>query len=201
MQDLEGGIDYEAVLRQYDPRFVNYKTSLRQALNGSIDLTQFDNVFGKIWDRKVLLKQLYYFLAVDDIYTARRMLIENAKVLTREDAAKIRDAYLRSMPVREAQRRVTGCAGRSSSVSQVGRGAGKGAGAAAASRCVRYDVMAMTRSRRTFEPIQPAALKRDGPCSSSPLPAGCPRKRRSRSTRRKRCAKPVRMHVCVCSFL
>ncbi|SJK85806.1 conserved Plasmodium protein, unknown function [Babesia microti strain RI] len=80
-------LDYENILRSHDPSFINYNTRL-SSIPG-INIENIDNLYGRIYDRKVLLKQLDYFFRQDDFHTIYRILRDNPNVLTRVDCHKL----------------------------------------------------------------------------------------------------------------
>lgn len=76
-------VDYENLLRSHDPDQINYNTRLRDM--PGIDFSAIDNVYGRIFDRRVLMKQLRYFLERDEFHSIKRLLSDNRFVLTKED--------------------------------------------------------------------------------------------------------------------
>uniref|UniRef100_A0A0G4HA29 Uncharacterized protein n=1 Tax=Chromera velia CCMP2878 TaxID=1169474 RepID=A0A0G4HA29_9ALVE len=101
-------LDYETLLRESDVEEVNYKTSLRQ--HPEVDSTRIRDLYGKIKDKKVLLKQMHYFLQKDDWQCVNRILRENPKVFSNRDARRLcRDIvhYLPCDPIKDEDGYVT----------------------------------------------------------------------------------------------
>ncbi|CDR95961.1 hypothetical protein, conserved [Babesia bigemina] len=82
-------VDYENLLRSHDPEQINYNTRLRDM--PGVDMGALDNVYGRIFDRRVLIKQLRYFLERDEFHSIKRLLSENRLVLTKEDCKRFVD--------------------------------------------------------------------------------------------------------------
>ncbi|ORM39855.1 uncharacterized protein BXIN_0181 [Babesia sp. Xinjiang] len=76
-------VDYENLLRSHDPEQINYNTRLRDM--PGVDMSAIDDVYGRIYDRKVLIKQLRYFLERDEFHSIKRLLSENRLVLSKAD--------------------------------------------------------------------------------------------------------------------
>ncbi|EDO06768.1 putative integral membrane protein [Babesia bovis T2Bo] len=76
-------VDYENLLRSHDPEQINYNTRLRDM--PGVDMSAIDNVYGRIYDRKVLIKQLRYFLERDEFHSIKRLLSDNRLVLLASD--------------------------------------------------------------------------------------------------------------------
>ncbi|GBE59826.1 hypothetical protein, conserved [Babesia ovata] len=76
-------VDYENLLRSHEPEQINYNTRLRDM--PGVDMGALDNVYGRIFDRRVLIKQLRYFLERDEFHSIKRLLSENRLLLTKED--------------------------------------------------------------------------------------------------------------------
>ncbi|KAK1442188.1 hypothetical protein BgAZ_402180 [Babesia gibsoni] len=76
-------VDYENLLRSHEPDVINYNTRL-SGVHG-VDTRAIDDLYGRIYDRRVLMKQLRYFLERDEFHSIKRLLSDNRYVLTKED--------------------------------------------------------------------------------------------------------------------
>ncbi|GFE53616.1 hypothetical protein BaOVIS_010200 [Babesia ovis] len=76
-------VDYENLLRSHDPEQINYNTRLRDM--PGVDMSAIDNIYGRIYDKRVLIKQLRYFLERDEFHAIKRLLSENRLVLSSAD--------------------------------------------------------------------------------------------------------------------
>ncbi|UKK00139.2 hypothetical protein MACK_000209 [Theileria orientalis] len=76
-------LDYENLLRSHDPSVINYNTTLT-GLPG-VNIKDIDDLYGKIYDHKVLMKQLRYFLENDDFSSINRLMKYNKDVLNKEE--------------------------------------------------------------------------------------------------------------------
>ncbi|AFZ80412.1 hypothetical protein BEWA_032650 [Theileria equi strain WA] len=75
-------LDYENLLRSHSPEVINYNTRLT-GMPG-VNIREIDDVYGGIYDSRVLIKQLRYFLERDDFHSITRLLKDNKGVLNKE---------------------------------------------------------------------------------------------------------------------
>eukprot|EP00375_Theileria_parva_P003041 XP_765722.1 hypothetical protein [Theileria parva strain Muguga] len=76
-------LDYENLLRTHDPSKINFNTRLCDF--PGVQIGDIDDLYGKIYDRKVLMKQLRYFLERDDFNSIWRLMEYNRDVLNKMD--------------------------------------------------------------------------------------------------------------------
>ncbi|GIX66314.1 uncharacterized protein BcabD6B2_57500 [Babesia caballi] len=98
-------VDYENLLRSHDPEHINYNTRL--AGTPGVDMKAIDNVYGRIYDRRVLIKQLRYFLERDEFHSIKRLLSDNRLVLNRDDCQLFVDDVDHLLQVRLGYREPT----------------------------------------------------------------------------------------------
>ncbi|XP_954523.1 uncharacterized protein TA19360 [Theileria annulata] len=76
-------LDYENLLRSHDPSKINFNTRLCDF--PGVEIRDIDNLYGKIYDRRVLMKQMRYFLERDDFNSIWRLMEYNRDVFNRRD--------------------------------------------------------------------------------------------------------------------
>ncbi|KAK2197178.1 hypothetical protein BdWA1_000177 [Babesia duncani] len=95
-KDIE--LDYENILRSNDPSIINYNTRLTGF--PGIDIRKVDNLYGRIYDSRVLIRQLRYFLERDDFHSVPRLLRDNKYILNRQVCAAFSNDIFHLLHVR-----------------------------------------------------------------------------------------------------